>query len=45
VERVLAAVMRSNNLSPQALEIALLGIRAQIKRTLQAIAANPTAYK
>jgi hypothetical protein len=44
-ERVMAALLRANNVSPQSLEIALLGIRAQIKRTLQAIAANPAAYK
>ena len=39
-ERVLEMTLSINNVSPQIAEAALLGIRAQIKRTLRQIVAN-----
>jgi hypothetical protein len=39
-ERVLGMTLTINNMSPQIVQAALLGIRAQIKRTLHQIAAN-----
>jgi hypothetical protein len=39
-ERVLGMTLTINNVSPQIAQAALLGIRAQIKRTLRQIAAN-----
>src|SRR5260370_13710006 len=43
-ERVLGTSMTINNFSPQLVQTALLGIRAQIKRTLRQIAADPEKY-
>src|SRR6202051_4571592 len=39
-ERVLGMTLAINNMPPQIVQAALLGIRAQIKRTLHQIAAN-----
>jgi hypothetical protein len=39
-ERVLGTTLAINNVSPQVVQIALLGIRAQLKRTLRQIVAN-----
>jgi SPOR domain len=43
-ERILAMSMTTNNFSPQLIQVALLGIRAQIKRTLRQVAADPEKY-
>jgi SPOR domain len=43
-ERVLGTTLAINNASPQVVQVALLGIRAQIKRTLRQIAADPEKY-
>jgi hypothetical protein len=43
-ERVLGMTLAVHNVSPQAVQVALLGIRAQVKRTLRDIAANPEKY-
>jgi hypothetical protein len=43
-ERALAMMLTINNVSPQVIQAALLGIRAQIKRTLRQIAATPERY-
>jgi hypothetical protein len=43
-ERVLGMTLAINNVSPQIVQAALLGIRAQIKRSLRQIAANPKNY-
>src|ERR1700680_881973 len=43
-ERILGMSMTTNNFSPQLIQVALLGIRAQIKRTLRQIAADPEKY-
>jgi hypothetical protein len=43
-ERVLVMTMTINNFSPQLVQVTLLGIRAQIKRTLRQIAADPEKY-
>jgi hypothetical protein len=42
--RVLGMTMTINNFSPQVVQAALLGIRAQIKRTLREIAVDPEKY-
>jgi hypothetical protein len=43
-ERVLGTTLAINNASPQVVQVALLGIRALIKRTLRQIAADPEKY-
>src|SRR5712664_1326374 len=43
-ERVLGMTLTINNVSPQEVQVVLLGIRAQIKRTLRQIAADPEKY-
>jgi hypothetical protein len=43
-ERVLGMTLTINSVSPQIAQAALLGIRAQVKRTLRDIAANPEKY-
>jgi SPOR domain len=43
-ERVLGMTLAVHNVSPQVVQVALLGIRAQVKRTLRDIAANPEKY-
>jgi SPOR domain len=43
-ERVLGMTMTLSNFSPQLVQVTLLGIRAQIKRSLHQIAADPEKY-
>jgi hypothetical protein len=43
-ERALAMTLTINDVSPQVIQAALLGIRGQIKRTLRDIVANPARY-
>jgi hypothetical protein len=43
-ERVLGMTLSVHNMSPQVIQVTLLGVRAQIKRTLRDIAGNPDKY-
>jgi SPOR domain len=43
-ERVLGMALAVHDVSPQVVQVVLLGIRAQIKRALRDIAANPEKY-
>src|SRR5450759_5129640 len=43
-ERALGMILTLSDVSPQAVQATLLGIRVQIKRTLRQIAADPETY-
>src|ERR1700680_4583086 len=43
-ERTLGMILTLSNVSPQEVQVVVQGIRAQIKRTLRQIAADPEKY-
>lgn len=43
-ERVLGMVLMDNNFSPKMVQAALLGARAQVKRVIRDLIANPEKY-